>query len=146
MDGSVGAQALGDLETHRPTNERLMLAEEEIVGVRTIDAANLVNVTKPLCDEQNGLGPVPLQQRVDRDGRAVKEQICVLRFDFRDRHRVFDAADELSVRRQRLAEVQFPGVFVEGCEIRKSATDVDGNSERSCVVSRRLCRHGRYPV
>jgi len=51
-----------------------MLAEEQIVGVRPVDAANLIDVAKALGDQERSSGPFALQNCVDSDGRAVKKK------------------------------------------------------------------------
>ena len=54
-----------------------MLAEEQVVGVGPVDAPDLVDVAEALGDQQRRLRAVALEQRVDRDRRAVQEQIAV---------------------------------------------------------------------
>ena len=58
----------------RALDQRLMLLEKQIVRVRPVDPADLVDVAETLGGDQRGLGAGAFQQGVDRDGRAVKEQ------------------------------------------------------------------------
>jgi hypothetical protein len=58
VDLAVGQHALLDLEPQRPLHQRLVLLEVEVVGVRPVDAADLVDIAKAVGD-QRGLGPVP---------------------------------------------------------------------------------------
>ena len=51
-----------------------MLAEEEIVGIRPVDAADLVDIAEALGDEERGLGALALQDGIDGDGGAVEKQ------------------------------------------------------------------------
>ena len=74
LDLAVGQHALLDLEAQRALDQRLVLLEEQIVGVRPVDAADLVDVAKAFGDEQRGLGAGALEDGVDGDGRAVQEQ------------------------------------------------------------------------
>ena len=141
VHGAIGAQSLGHFEAHGAANERLMLAEEEIVGVGTIDAADLVDVAEAFRDQQGRLRAVALQQCVDGDRRTMKEEIGILRLDLGNLHGVLDATDELSVGRERLAEVKFACVFVEGCEVGEGAADVDGNAKASRAAGRCVSRH-----
>ena len=87
-----------------------MLLEEQIVGVRPVDAADLVDVAEALGDEQRGLGAGALQDRVDGDGRAVQEQADggIVGPGLGDAG--IDALDQMLRRRQRLAETQLPVV------------------------------------
>jgi hypothetical protein len=48
--------------------------EEEIVGFRPIDAADLVDIAEALSGQQSAQRSGPLQNGVDRDGRTVKEE------------------------------------------------------------------------
>ena len=74
VDLAVGEHALLDLEAQRALDQRHVLLEEQIVGVRPVDAADLVDVAEAFGDEQRGLGAGALQDGVDGDGRAVQEQ------------------------------------------------------------------------
>src|SRR5919198_5948458 len=74
VDFAIGKHALLDLKAKRPLDERLVLAEKEIVGVRPIDATDLVDVAEAFGDEERGLGALALQDGVDGDGGAVQKQ------------------------------------------------------------------------
>ena len=52
LDLAVGKDALLDLEAQRALDQRLVLAEKQIVGVRAIDAANLVDIAESLRRQQ----------------------------------------------------------------------------------------------
>src|SRR5262249_955495 len=72
-DLALGQNAFLDLEAKLPLHQRLMLLKEQVVRVRPVDAANLVNVAKAFGDQERGFGPRTLQDGVDGYGRAVKE-------------------------------------------------------------------------
>jgi hypothetical protein len=74
LDFAVGQHALLDLEAQRPLDQRLVLVEEQIVGIRPVDAADLVDVAEALGDEERGLGALALQDGIDGDGGAVEKQ------------------------------------------------------------------------
>jgi hypothetical protein len=74
FDLAVAQHALLDLVAQRPLDQRLVLAEEQIVGVRPVDAADLVDVAEALGDEERGLGARALQDGIDGDGGAVEKQ------------------------------------------------------------------------
>ena len=74
LDLAVGQHALLDLEPQRPLDQRLVFAEVQIVGIRPVDAADLVDVAEPLGNEERGLGAFALQNGIDGDGRAVEKQ------------------------------------------------------------------------
>ena len=52
LDLAVGEHALLHLEAQRALDQRLVLLEEQIVGVRPVDAADLVDVAEALGDER----------------------------------------------------------------------------------------------
>ena len=66
--------ALAHLETQRALHQGFVFLEEEVVGIGPVDPADLVDVAKALGGDQRGLGTGPLEDRVDRDRRAMQEQ------------------------------------------------------------------------
>jgi hypothetical protein len=78
VDGAVRADALGHLETQGALDQRPVLLEEKIVGVRAVDAPNLIDVAKAFGDEQRRSRTRALEERIDRYRRAMKEQFRVL--------------------------------------------------------------------
>jgi hypothetical protein len=151
---AVGAQPLGHLEAQRALHERRVLVEEQVVRVRPVDAADLVDVAEALGDEERRPGPVALEQRVDRDRRAVQEQVAVAPVDLRAVDRVLDAVDELAVGRERLAEQEAAARLVERGHVGERAADVDGDAKLRAGArsrSRGLChgvsgRHAAVPM
>ena len=125
-----------------PVHERLVLAEEQVVGVGAVDAADLVDVAETLRDQQRGPGAGPLQQRVDGDGGAVEEQVRVPKGDARPVDGVLDPFDQRAVGGERLAEAQLARRFVEGGEVGEGAADVDGDAHVG--GGRGVECHGRY--
>ena len=126
FDLAVGERALVRLEAQRALHQRLMLLEEQVVGVGPVDAADLVDVAETFGRDQRGPRAGPLQDRVDRDGRAVQEQSgigiggCGL-LDPRG-----NALHEMVRRGERLAEAQPSGLVVEDRDIGERAADVGG--------------------
>ena len=104
MDSPIGAQALGHLEAHRSRHQRIVFLKVEIVGIGTVDAADLVDVPETFRDQQSGFCPRPLEQRVDGDRRAVQEQLDLVESRICVMHGGFDAAHQFTVRRQRISE------------------------------------------
>ncbi len=94
LDFAVGKHALLDLETQRPLDERLVLAEKQVVGVRPIDATDLVDVAEAFGNKERGLGALALQDGVDGDGGAMQKQprgfVGTVRFG----HSGIDALDQ----------------------------------------------------
>ena len=123
---ALRVHALADFETQVAVDQRLVPLEEEIVGFRPVDAADLVDVAKALrCDERAARAGA-LQDGVDRDRGAVQEQPrgaerCAGLGDA-----VLDAVDQPRRRGERLAELQLAGRLVEGGDIRERAADVSG--------------------
>ncbi len=124
VDLAVGQHALVHFEAQRPLDQRHVLLEEQIIGVRPVDAADLVDVAKAFGDQQRGLGAGALQHRVDGDGRAVQEQSggAIIAAGLGDAGA--DALDQMRRRRQRLAEGELAGFFVEHRDVGERATDI----------------------
>jgi hypothetical protein len=68
---AVRQHPLLDLEAKRALDQRHVFLEVEIIGVRPIDPPDLIDVTKALGDDERRAGAGALQDRVDRDRRAV---------------------------------------------------------------------------
>ncbi len=137
VDLAVGQHAFLHFEAQRPLDQRHVLLEEQIIGVRPVDAADFVNVAKAFGDEQSGLGAGALQHRVDGDGRAVEKQRgrTVIAAGLGDAGG--NALDQMRRRRQRLAECEHAGFFVERRNIGKSAADIRSKpqlSPRHCAI------------
>ena len=70
-----GEHALVDLARVAARHQRLVPVEEEIVGFGPVAAADDVDVARAGGDDEAGLRALALDQRVDRDGRAVDELV-----------------------------------------------------------------------
>ena len=129
MHGAIGAQTLRHFEPQRPAHQRHMLVEEQIIRIGPVHAADLVDVAEAFGRHQRGLGTGALEQRVDGDGRAVQKQMGYVEGDAGALDRRLDALDQRVMRRQRLAEEEPSGAFVEGGEIGEGAADIDGDPQ-----------------
>src|SRR5262245_32715395 len=129
LDLAVGEHALLDLEAQRPLDQRHVLAEEQVVGVGPVDAADLVDVAKALGDEERSLRARSLEDGVDRDRRAVQEQAgrAIIAAGLLDA--LVDAVDQPLRGRQGLAEGERAGTIVEHCNIGEGAADVGGEAD-----------------
>ena len=152
LDLAVREHALVDLEPQRALDQRHVLLEEQVVGVRPVDAADLVDVAEAVGDQQRGLGAGALQDRVDRDRRAVQEQSrrAIVAAGLLDA--AVDAVDQPLRRRQRLAEGQRAGLVVEHRDVGEGAADIGGEAHLGLRTGTRLgtrlgFRHpGRSPL
>ena len=70
---AAGEQPLVDLAGVAPRHQRLVPVEEQVVGFRPVAAADDVDVAGAARHDEAGLGALPLDQRVDRGGRAVDQ-------------------------------------------------------------------------
>ena len=114
---AVRVHALADLVAQVALDQRLVAAEEEIVGFRPIDPADLVDVTEALGGEERARRPRPFQNGVDRNGRTVKEQARTGEPRAGLRHPFLHAGDEPRGGRERLSETELSGRLVEGGDI-----------------------------
>ena len=71
---ALGVDALVDLEAQVAIDQRNMPLEKQVVGLRPVDAADLVNIAEALRRQQRAARAAALQNRVDRDGGAVEEK------------------------------------------------------------------------
>src|SRR5262249_19053069 len=114
-------------------DERLMLLEEQVVGIGTIDAANLVDVAEAFGDDERGARAGALQDGIDGDGRAVQEQAgrAVVGASLVDRRG--DSLDQMMRRRQRLAEGELSRARIEHSDVGERTADVGGKAQGGAV-------------
>jgi hypothetical protein len=124
VDLAVGQHPLLDFEPQCPLDQRHVLLKEQVVGVRPVDAADLVDVAKSFGDHERGAGAGSLQHRVDRDRRAVQEQARRREVAARLGDACVDAVDQPVRRRQRLAEDKLAGPVIEDRDVRKRPPDI----------------------
>ena len=74
VDVAVGQDSLARLEAQRALDQRLVFLEEQVVGIRPVDAADFVDVAKAFGDDEGGLGAGAFQDGVDGHRRAMEEQ------------------------------------------------------------------------
>jgi hypothetical protein len=129
MSTSPSASTRSLLEPQRALDQRLMLAKEQVVGIRPVDAPDLVDVAEAFGDDQRGPGAGALQDGVDGDGRAVEEQAGggIVGAGLLDAGG--DPLDQMVRRRQRLAEAELAGALVERRHIREGAADIGGQPQ-----------------
>src|SRR5262249_45272237 len=107
-----------------------------IVGVRPVDAADLVNVAKALGNEERGVSALALQDGIDGDGGAVEEQSGRFVVAARLHHPGIDSLDQALRPRQCLAECQLAGALVEGRDMGEGAADGGGEPKARTVGCR----------
>src|SRR5262249_49180266 len=114
---AVRVHALADFVAQVALDQRLVAAEEEIVGLRPIDAADLVDVAEALGGEERAWRACALQNGVDRDGPTVKEQARAGKPRAGLRTPILHAGAEARGGRERLSEAKLAGRLVEGGDI-----------------------------
>ena len=127
--------SLGNLEAQMPRDDRLRLDPLEVVHAGVVGAHDLEHIPKPPGGDQRGLRQLPLEQRVEHDGRAVHEIIDIGERDgsLRLRARVgqdpLDAAQhtflEVAGRRQGLGNMHATAGIQEH-QVGEGAADVRG--------------------
>src|SRR4051812_20382368 len=123
--------ALVEFETQASLYQRNVLAEEEVVGIGPVDAADLVHVAKTARGDECRARPASLQQRVDGDRRAMEEQRGLVETRRRLFKPVFNAADDLFRGGELFAERRSPGRFVEANDIRECPPHIRGDAPAS---------------
>ena len=144
LDLAVGKHALLDLEAQRALDQRRVLLEEQIIGVRAVDAPDLVDVAKAFGDQQRGFRAGALEDRVDRHRRAMQEQAgrAIVAAGLLDP--AVDAVDQPLWRRQRLAEGQRAGLVVEHRNVGEGAADIGGEAHLGLRPRARLGTRLRF--
>ncbi len=134
---AVGAHALPGLEAQRALDQRHVLLEEQVVGVGPVDAADLVDVAESLGGDQRGLRTRTFEDGVDRDRRAVKEQVCrlVIAAGFLDA--IADAVDQPLWCRQRLAKGELAALVVKHRDVGERAADIGSEADVGDVLCAR---------
>ena len=135
LDFAVGQHPLLDLEPQRPLDQRLVLAEIQIVRVRPVDAPDLVDVAETLGNKECGLGAFALQNGIDGDGRAMEKQPGGLVAAAGLFDPGIDAFDQTVRCRQRLAECQLAGSLVEDRDVGEGAADIGRKTKVRAVGS-----------
>ena len=129
VDVAVGQDSLPRLEAQRALDQRLVFLEEQVVGIRPVDAADFVDVPKAFGDDEGGLGTSAFQNSVDGHRRAMEEQPGVRIGGSRMGDGSRDSLNQMMWRRQRLAELDVPGRGIERRHIREGAADVGGEPQ-----------------
>ena len=132
------------LEAQRALRERLMLLEIEVVGVRPVDPADLVDIAKAPRGDQRGLRAGALEHCVDRDGRAMQEDVSLGKRGAGQRDAAFDSLDQMMWGRQRLTEQNSTGARVEGGHVGERTADV-GRDPDAAAHNRGFFRWLRLP-
>ena len=110
-------------------HQRLGPPIEHVVHLQKVAAPDLEDVPKSLGRDEPGARALPLEQRVDADGRAVNDEPTVGQPHAGLVHAAQDALEELARRAERLGGDHGTRRFVERDEIRERATDVDADSQ-----------------
>ena len=121
----AGLHALVDLEGQAARDQRAGPVEKEVVGFRPIAAADDVNIARPARHQQRGLRPGPLDERVDRDRRAVDQQSNRVDIEPALADAIDDAPGEI-VRRGQAFRVEVPAARrVEPDQVGERTADID---------------------
>src|SRR5215470_16113240 len=75
QDLAARVHALMHLPAQRTLDQRLVLAKEQVVGIRPIDAADLIYITESARRDQRASRTRALKDRVDHDGGAMEEEM-----------------------------------------------------------------------
>ena len=126
-----GEQALLRLVGEPARHQRPVAVEEQVVGLRPVAAADDVDVARAARHHQAGLGALALDQRVDRDGRAVDQLVDVGGVEPALADAVDDALHELRRRGQALGLDERAGPVVEPDQVGERPADVDRDEDHA---------------
>src|SRR5580698_5482373 len=106
-------------------DQRLVAVEEQIVGFRTVAAADDVHVAGAAGDDQSGLGALALDQRVDRCRRAVDQFANGAGIETAFADAVEDALRQFMGRRETLGLNKSTDLVVEADKVGECPPDID---------------------
>jgi hypothetical protein len=122
-------QSLGDFKAQVARHERLVLLEEEIEGLRPVDAADLVHVPEPLGRDQSGSGAAALDDGVDHHRRAMDQNGRALDVGSRISDGGQDSFDHRPGLRGRLPEGERARRLIQDCHVCEGSPDIDGDAQ-----------------
>ncbi len=124
-------QTLIDLARELARHQRPMAVKEQVVGLGPVAAADDVDVAGAAGDDEPGLGPFALDQRVDRDGRAVDQLVDGGGRKSALADAVDDALHEMCGGGQALGLDEPSGRVVEPDQVGEGAPDVDRDDDHA---------------
>src|SRR5262249_18924060 len=122
-------RALVDLEGQAGRRKWLRTLKQDVVGFRPVAARDLIHVASAACDNKRRGRTGTLDRGVDRDGRPVDEALDQVEIKARLAHAIEHACRKMRRSRETLRLVDLTGIGVERQEVRKCATDIDGNAD-----------------
>ena len=103
-----------------------MFAKKQVVSLWPVDAANFVDVAKPLRGDQGCLGASALEQRIDGHGGAMQKQIGLLKRRTGFDHPLIDAFNQVSGCRQAFAQTNSACGLVKNSNIGERSAHIGG--------------------
>ena len=129
---AVSEHTLRNLEDVFARHQRPVLAKAQVERFRTVDPADLVNVTKTLRCNERGLGALAFDDRIHDNGSTMYQQRSRIERNRRLGERFLDPLGQFRRRRERLRQCHRTLRFVEYHYVRKRAADV--YSYAQCIL------------
>ena len=117
--------------------------KEEIVGFRTVAAADDVDIAGSAGDDQAKFCALALDQGVDGDGRAVDQMVDCGRFEAGLANAIDDALDGIGGSGEAFGVADGLGALVERDQIGEGAVDIHSDPQAHSVVFLPKCSAGR---
>ena len=125
-----GIEPLVHFQAQIARHQRHRPFEKQIVALRPVAPADLVNIAKPFGRDQPGARAFVLEHGVDRHGRAVHEETRAGDVDIGAFQTIVDAARQIVRRGQRLAAKHL-AVVVDGHQIGKRSAYINCDSHEA---------------
>ena len=135
-DLARGREPLVDLEGPRARHQRHRPLEEEVVRLRPVAAADLVDVARALGDDQRRACAGVLDGDVDRHRRAVHEGFGIARRNARLCETVPHPLRQFVRRGRALRLEHLAAALVERHQIGKGAADIQRNRQHAALLGR----------
>src|SRR5579863_4073718 len=120
-----GTHALISFDDHPAPYQRSRAPEEDVIGLGTIAARDEIGIARARGGDENRTCAGLLDQRVDRDRRAVHESLAYAEIDAALRQAILNAKREIFRRGRALGVAQLAALIVEVDEVCKCAANVE---------------------
>ena len=126
---AVVADPFGHFEDPVARHEWKVLAEEQVERIGPVDTPDLVDVAKTLGRYERGSRTLTFENRVDRHGRTVNDELSRCGRGARYSDRIEDAGDQIVRRGERLAEAHQTRRSIENRRVGERSANVDADPQ-----------------
>src|SRR5712691_13354803 len=127
-DSAVREGAFIHFKPEVARHKRLGLPVAEVEDVSAVRALQGEDVAKPLGGDQSKSCALPFQDRVDDECLAVEKLADLCRINLAELEHFLNAPAQVIQRRMSLGPRHLAGLFIDGDEVHKSTSNINGDS------------------